>query len=95
MKDHQDKTDLREETVKEVIEVIEETEVTDQAKVLDVTSVRNSVILPETVINQRVTEEDLRDLTDQIDLRDLTEEIEVTESVSSVSRVDIWLENVK
>lgn len=81
-----------------MIEVIEETEVTDQAKVLDVTSVRNSVILPETVINQRVTEEDLRDLidlTDQIDLRDLTEEIEVTESVSSVSRVDIWLENVK
>lgn len=92
LKDKSDLRDLKEETEKEG---------TDLTKVLDATNVRNSVILPGTVLKLKETEEDLRDLREVIDLRevtDLIEEIELTEeteSVTNVSRVDILLEIVK
>ena len=95
MKELKDKSDLRD--LKEEMEK----EVRDLTKVLDATNVRNSVILPETVLKLKETEEDLRDLREVIDLRevtDLIEEIELreeTESVTNVSRVDILLEIVK
>ena len=95
MKELKDKSDLRD--LKEEMEK----EVRDLTKVLDATNVRNSVILPETVLKLKETEEDLRDLREVIDMKeviDLREEIELTEeteNVTNVSRVDILLEIVK
>lgn len=101
LKDKSDLRDLKEETEKEVRDLTKVKEVRDLTKVLDATNVRNSVILPETVLKLKETEEDLRDLKEARDLKeviDLKEGIEVTEgteSVTSVSRVDILLEIVK
>lgn len=95
LKDKSDLRDLKEETEKEGTDLTKVKEVRDLTKVLDATNVRNSVILPGTVLKLKETEEDLRDLREVTDLIEEIELTEETESVTNVSRVDILLEIVK
>jgi hypothetical protein len=102
MRESKDPTDQRglrevtEERTGEIEERTEETEVKevrDQTRVSDVTSVRNSVTLPETALKLKVpTEEDPREVTAETEVG--TEATEVRENASNVSSQDTWLRTV-
>jgi hypothetical protein len=95
-KDPTDQKGLREVTEERTEEIEEKTEVKevrDQTKVSDVTSVRNSVTLPETAPRLKVpTEEDPREVTAETEVG--TEATEVRENASNVSSQDTWLRTV-